>query len=321
MRVLVFGGGAVGLGLAAPLIRAGADVSILARPATAAALAHHGLQQTGLFGDHRADQSTFTVGSDLAPMAAEPVDYVLVCTKSFDTTAAARSLANAPHLFGPRTRVVLCQNGWGNAELFAETFPRWQILNARVITGFARPAPHHVAVTVHAQPVHVGSIFDPATLDTADLCEPLTRGGLPTRPSPSLVQDLWAKMAYNCALNPLGAILGVDYGTLAGSPHARGTMGRLIDEVFAVTAAAGYPSHFASPDDYRQLFYGDLVPRTASHRSSMLQDITAGRPTEIDAINGSVVRLGDAHGVPTPTNRALCELIRFIDARPPSRPV
>jgi 2-dehydropantoate 2-reductase len=122
-------------------------------------------------------------------------------------------------------------------------------------------------------------------------------------------------MLYNCALNPLGALLGVSYGTLAEQPTTRSLMDRLVEEVFAVMLAAGYATHWSTSAEFLAAFYGRLVPDTAEHKSSMLQDITAGKRTEIDALTGAVITLAAQHGLDVPYNHAVYQLVRFIENR------
>ena len=316
MRVLVFGAGAVGLGLASCLLKAGHFVTLIGREQTVQALRRSGLGRLGIFGSHAAQPQQFDAHTSVAGAhTGEPYDYVLVCTKSFDSPTAAEALADVSPLLRADTPIVLCQNGWGNAEVFAARFGQDRVLNARVITGFCRPSPHQVEITVHAEPIHVGSIFDPGRTRAADLCEAISAGGIPTRPTLDIARDLWAKMCYNCSLNPLGAILSVPYGTLADQAATRAIMDGIIDEIFAVMGASGYSTHVATPAAYRDLFYGKLVPPTAAHRSSMLQDITSGKPTEIDALSGAVIRLGAAHDVATPVNECVRNMVRFLEER------
>ena len=313
--MIVFGAGAVGLGLASALLAAGARVRIVARPASEAALRAHGLLRTGLFGRAEAPPGTFTVAESAAALPGGAADFALVATKAFDTDAAASALAAAPHVAGEQTRFVLCQNGWGNAERFAARFPAARVFSARVITGFRKPALHHVEITVHAEPVHVGSLFGASTSEVAPLCAAIAKGGLPCEPSERIGEDLWAKLLYNATLNPLGAILGASYGALGASPHARGVMEALARESFAVMRAAGFRTHWPDAEAWLADFYARLLPPTAAHESSMLQDLRAGRRTEIDAITGAVVELARGHGVAAPVSESVLALVRFLAER------
>lgn len=313
MRIVVFGAGAVGLGLASALLADGQRVAVVARPATAEALRRHGLRRSGLFGSAMAPPGSFPVASRLADLPQAPADFVLVATKTFDSEEAAAALAEAKPLVGSHTRIVLCQNGWGSADVFLRRFPEARVWNARVITGFRRPEPHHVDVTVHAEPIRIGSLFGESMEEVRPLCDALDRGGLPAAPSDDVAADLWAKMLYNGCLNPLGAVFGVPYGALAENEASRAIMVDLAHEMFAVLAAAGLRTHWPDAEAWLADFHARLLPPTATHESSTLQDLRAGKRTEIDALTGAVVRLAEAHGVDVPVHRTVLRLVRFME--------
>lgn len=333
MKALIYGGGAVGLGIASCLILSGAKVDIIAREGTVSALRRGGLERTGIFGSVEVGPERFEAfasldellrlggrrlqdgGLNLDGEFGYDCDYVLVCTKSHGSPAAAADLSRHREILGDGGKIVLFQNGWGNAEIFAEHFPKDQIYSARVITGFSRPEKNVVEVTVHADSIHLGSLFASDLAPMAPLAEAITKGGIPAEVVPEVGKDLWAKMLYNCALNPLGAIFGVPYGDLAEVSASREIMEALIGEIFAVMKAAGYRTHWSTPDEYRAVFYERLLPPTARHVSSTLQDIRAKKSTEIEALSGAVVRLGEEVGVPTPTNATLYRMVKFMEAR------
>jgi 2-dehydropantoate 2-reductase len=237
-----------------------------------------------------------------------------VCTKSFDSARVAQDLASHPAYADGAVKFVLFQNGWGNAEVFAEHFAPERIYSARVITGFRRPRPNEVEVTVHADAIHIGSLYAVDVPALEDLCRVIHTGGIPCETTPDIGKDLWAKMLYNCALNPLGAILHASYGALAAHASTRVLMDNIIGEVFAVMASAGYGTHWETPEDFIAAFYERLVPATAEHKSSMLQDIMAGKRTEIEALNGAVIRQADASGVAVPHNRSVYNLVKFVES-------
>ena len=313
MDILIYGGGAVGLGIASCLVRPENRVDIIARPETVAALQEAGLVRTGIFGDARAAPARFGCFTTLDQVSGEPYGYVLVCTKSFDSASAAQDLAEHRDEIGRNARLVLFQNGWGNAEFFRAHFDERKVYNARVITGFRRPRPNEVVITVHADAIHIGSLFSADVWLIEHLCRAIHEGGIPCETTDAIAKDLWAKMLYNCALNPLGAILGVPYGALAEQPSTRTLMDRIAEEVFAVMTAAGYETHWRKPAEFLDAFYDRLVPDTAEHESSMLQDIAAGKRTEIDALNGAVIALAQEHGLATPYNCAVHHLIKFLE--------
>jgi 2-dehydropantoate 2-reductase len=313
MQTLVYGGGAVGLGLASCLLKAGEWVTILARPETARSLHQEGLTRTGIFGEAFAPGDQFDVVTSLEDLPAASFDTILVCVKSFDSERAARDLYEQRRVLQTDSTIVLCQNGWGNAQTFVRVFPSEAVYNARVITGFTRPALNHVRVTVHASAIHVGSLFGGQLDRVASLCEAVTAGDIPCKAVPEIEKDLWAKMLFNCSLNPVGAVFGVTYGELGESEAARQIMKRVIGEIFQVMEAAGYVTHWSSAQNYLRDFYGTLIPLTADHYPSTLQDLRAGKRTEIDALNGVVVALGKQHGVPVPANDVLYQMVKFLE--------
>jgi len=316
MKLLLYGAGAVGLGLASCLLKNGQQVDLVGREETVSALQQYGLQRTGIFGDCTAAPESFGAYTSLSELPQSDYDFILVCTKSFDTRTSAQQIAVIPLLKNATAPIVLCQNGWGNAEIFAEQFPKSRIKSGRVITGFRRPQNHQVDITVHADAIHLGSLFD----DDVSCLEPLSAaidaGGIPCEVTPTISKDLWAKMLYNCMLNGLSTVFDVPYGLLGESPHTRELMESIAQEVYAVMTAVGYATHWDSAEDYIDTFYKHQLPPTYNHEPSMLQDIRAGKRTEIDALNGAVVQLGQLHEVPTPTNTTLTRMIQFMESRP-----
>lgn len=303
--VLVAGAGALGSVFGGLLARAGAQVTLLGRAVHLNAVREHGLAIDGLFGRHRVHR--LTCATDVDEIRGR-YETILLTVKSWDTRAMIERVAA---LLSEDGVVVCLQNGLGNVETVADVVGPSRVLGGRVIFGAELPAPGRVRVTVIADPVLVGSLAagDPDARARAWAAR-FAAAGIPSRHTDRLRSELWAKVLYNAALNPLGALLGVPYGRLPEDPDARATMDDVIDEAFAVARACGVALAWATPMEYRQTFYGRLVPSTADHRSSMLQDLERGRPTEIEAINGYVVRQGAAHGVPTPANTLLTRLVR-----------
>ena len=314
MRILIYGGGAVGLGIASCLIKAGCHVDIIARENTVRSLQEHGLLRTGIFGDYSAAPTLFNSFLSLKDMPTQACDYILVCTKSFDSFIAAEDIARHKFLLNPTTKIVLFQNGWGNAEIFTSFFDKDQIYNARVITGFSRRSKNEVVVTVHADAIHIGSLFGGDVLCVERLCEFIAKGDIPCQTTIEIEKDLWAKMLYNCALNSLGAILDVPYGVLAKNKFSRIIMDSIVEEVFSVMTSAGYKTHWLCAKDFLEVFYNKLVPDTAEHKSSTLQDINAKKKTEIDALNGAVIKLADRCKINVPNNLVVYSIIKFIEA-------
>ena len=307
-RVLVAGAGALGSVLGGLLAHAGARVTLLGRAPHLAAIADHGLAIDGIWGTWRVRD--LAVATDPATLAG-PFDAILLTVKSYDTEAM---LAATSGLLAPDGCVLALQNGLGNVERVVAAVGAARALGGRVIFGTELSTPGRARVTVCADPVAVGAaVPGSAVAETAarDWAERLAAAGVPAEYTADLAAHLWTKVFYNAALNPLGALFGLAYGVLAADADARALMDATIDEGFAVAARRGVVPLVPTPAAYRELFYGRLVPATADHRSSMLQDLERGRPTEIEAINGCVWRYGAEQGVPTPVNMTMTRLVRW----------
>ena len=306
-EILIAGAGALGSVVGGLLAAAGWPVTLLGRPAHMEAIGASGLAIDGLFGTHRI--RGLGCATDPAQLDG-PYAAVFMTVKAYDTAAMAAAVA--PHLARDGFLLSL-QNGLGNVEAAERALGAARVLGARVIFGSELVAPGHARVTVYADPVLIGSP-DPTDARRQDAAArwaaELSAAGIPAKLTGALTAELWAKVLYNAALNPLGALLGVPYGDLPADRDTRMIMDAVIEEAFAVARAEGVELAWPDAAAYRDVFYGRLVPSTAAHRPSMLQDIERGRPTEIDAINGQVAARGAAHGVPTPVNATLARLIR-----------
>ena len=198
MKTLIYGGGSVGLGLASCLLKSNVHVDILARENTIAALQKDGLNRIGIFGEFHAEPSQFGSYSSLEQNPGTVYDYILVCTKSFDSLAAAKNLSEHKSIIGENTKIVLFQNGWGNAEKFLEFFDKNKIYTARVITGFQRTKPNEVKITVHADSIHIGSLFGEDLTAMTELADVINSGGIPCEVVNDVIKDIWAKMLMPC---------------------------------------------------------------------------------------------------------------------------
>ncbi|MDX2171066.1 MAG: ketopantoate reductase family protein [Deltaproteobacteria bacterium] len=309
MKILIAGAGALGSVFGGFLRRAGNDVTLLGRAAHLEAIGRGGLRIDGLWGAHVV--GGFTCATEVAALRGV-FDAILLPVKSPDTTAMARAIV--PHLAADGV-VISLQNGLGNVEAIEAIAGAERTLGARVIFGAAIPEPGRVSVTVFADPTAIGALQpgrhpnrDAAARAWAARCD---AAGVPAIYTDRLPALLWAKVFYNAALNPLGALRRVHYGALPEDPSSRATMDAVIDEAFAVARADGVTLPWPDAAAYRAEFYGRLVPATYHHRSSMLQDLSLHRRTEIMAINGEIVRRGAQYGIATPVN---AELVRRIQA-------
>ncbi len=297
MDILVLGAGAVGLPVAARLSKV-AGVYAVCRPSHAEAIQHTGFRLTGLWGDYTI---RFPCG-DRAP--DRDWDYIFITSKSIDTREVCRTFAETLH----DREVVSLQNGIGNEEIISAYTDH--VIGGNIITGFAWRGPGAVHVTVEGGVMKLGRFpkgRDPAVTALVDL---VREAGIPVEISSDIRSELWAKTLYNSALNPVGALMGVAYGRLT-SPDTWDVIQCIVEEAFAVACAEGASFPWKNPGEYLSFLREVQLPATSDHRSSMLQDLERGRKTEIGFLNGAVVERGALHGIPTPCNRCITDLIRF----------
>jgi 2-dehydropantoate 2-reductase len=232
-------------------------------------------------------------------------DFGIVATKAMHTEPA---IAATAHAFAEGS-VCTVQNGLGNEETLAGHV-------ARVIRGTTFPAgrvvePGHVRWDVKGDTTIGPFEPRPAPLEEAErLAEACTRAGLPTVAVPDARGPQWRKVIFNAATNPVGALTGLTHGRVCEDPPLRRLVSGLVDEGKAVAAAQGIVLD-ADPED---LIDHAARPEVAyDHKASMLQDVEARRETEIDYLNGGIVRFGREHGVPTPLNEAILALVKGLE--------
>ena len=301
VEVLVLGAGAVGLSLAAKLSKV-ASVRAVARERCATAIAKDGFRLTGIWGD---EVFRFPVAPELPE--SYRCDYAIVASKSRDTAAICRQFAAV--LRG--AEVVSMQNGVGNEEIIAPYAGR--VIGGMIITGFEWRGDAAVHVSVEAGPIKLGRFPEGLDRSVERLAGLFREAGMPVECSPTIRSELWAKTLYNCALNPLGALMGVAYGALA-DPSSWRIIEGIVREGFDVVHAEGLALPWERPEDYLDYLRSTQLPATAGHHSSMLQDIERGKATEIDFLNGAIASKGERHGIPTPVNSTIVELVRFRES-------
>ncbi|MDG2335928.1 MAG: 2-dehydropantoate 2-reductase [Myxococcota bacterium] len=313
---VIIGAGAVGLALGSCLHAAGRSVHFVLRDSPAPhTIERFGIRRTGLLGEQRVPASALGVSRSIADLDGLAMDSILVCTKSTANEDIVPALAALWPKLSENVQLVVCQNGWGNLDAFAAALDPERVACASILTGFRRNEEYRVEITVHARSIQIGYLHSTDHRALEPLCQAIDQGGIPCETSETIGADLAAKLLYNCLLNPLGALARVPYGKLAEEDSARKIMEATAREIFEVLTAAGIATHWPNAESYLASFYRDLLPPTAEHESSMLQDLEAGRRTEIDALCGAVVKLGRPLGVATPVNIALRDLIRAAERR------
>ncbi len=174
-----------------------------------------------------------------------------------------------------------------------------------------------VEITVSADDVRIG---DPSKTipekKVLNIVETIRKSGIPTSFASDVYQILWDKILYNCALNPLGALLECSYGDLAENKYTRQIMESIIKEIFLVTKANDIKLRWENPEEYIKHFYQNLIPPTKKHFPSMFYDLKSGKKTEIDALNGAIIKLAQKKGIKAQTNETITLLIKFKESNP-----
>lgn len=241
-------------------------------------------------------------------------DYIFITSKTTANADIAKNLNRFRSILKNDFKIIIFQNGFGNDSEYLKYFDKTEVFCARVITGFTRPERHISEVTVYTEPILLGSLQgeNPAVL--SEIAEMITSSGINCEITDEVDKYLWAKMLYNCTLNPLGAILDVTYGELTENPYTLEIMNNIIDEIFEVIKASPYETLWDKSDDYKDLFYSKLVPDTYNHYSSTHQDIKRKIRTEIDTLNGKVIELGELNNIDVSTNKIIYNMIKAIES-------
>ena len=314
MNILIIGSGSVGIGIGCSLLSQNADISFLASKKTASKMKKDGIKRTGLFTNYSFSPSEFSVYETYSQIPKESFDYVIVASKTTANKDISKRLDENRDILKDNFTIIICQNGFGNDEAYLKYFKTSQVYCARIITGFTRPERNISEVTVYTEPILLGSLQGEDIRHLQPIADKITASGINCELTDELDKYLWAKMLYNCTLNPLGAILDVNYGKLTENEYSKDIMDNIIEEIFNVIDATPYTTLWDTADDYKNIFYSKLVPDTYNHYSSTHQDIKRKIKTEIDTLNGKVIELGEKYDVDVSTNRLIYKLIKAIES-------
>jgi 2-dehydropantoate 2-reductase len=289
------GAGAVGCYYGGMLARAGNEVTLIARPAHVEAM-----KRSGLFLETNSFKEHIKTGASTQADAVRGAELVLFCVKSSDTEAAGKAIA--PHLSAD-SLVLNLQNGVDNAERL-QPLLKQRVAPAVVYVATEMAGPGHVkhhgrGELVVSQEVfqRLSPVFSPAAISLL--------------PSDNVMGTLWAKLVINCAYNAISAITQLPYGKFIDAPGVQDIMRAVVRECEAVAGASGV----TLPAGLWETVHG-VAGTMPTQYSSTAQDLQRGKRTEIDHLNGFVVRKGEALGVETPVNRTLHALVKLLEKKP-----
>lgn len=304
MRIAVYGSGGVGGYFGGRLAMSGQAVAFIARGAHLQAMRERGLEVESIKGD-------FTLPSPNAtdnPVEIGPVDVVLVCVKNWQVPAVARAMAP---MIGPKTCVVSLLNGVEAPERLGETLGRGRVLGgvAKIFSFIERPGlVRHVG---HEPTLMLGELDGVSSERLKELARVLTGAGVTVELPDSILLEIWKKFLFITAWGGLGAISRAPIGILRQEPGTRTIIGSCMDETVAVAKAAG----IELPEDIIPKTWAFIDGLEPAGTSSLQRDIAAGRPSELDAWNGAVVRLGRRYGVATPTHQLITDALTPLERR------
>ena len=298
MRVIVIGAGAIGGYFGGRLAESGVDVAFLARGRTLEVLSQTGLRLSSPRGDLYLPK----VEASDDPARLAPADVVIVAVKAWQVSGVAESI---PSLLLPGGCVLPLQNGVDAPAQLQAILGDEPVLGGLCKILCQLESPAHIRHLGGKPFVALGELDDRASDRVAQLGEALTKAGTVAKVPKSIRAAMWEKFMFICAVSGLGAATRVPIGVLLKTPETRQLLVRVMEEIRAVAEAKEI--HLA-PDivERTMAFLGSLPP---SSTASMQRDIMEGRPSELEAQNGAVVRLGRKVGVATPVNEILFHLL------------
>lgn len=290
----MLGAGAVGCYYGGMLARAGHRVTLIGRPTHVQVFQAQGLRMQTLTFDE-----TVAVQASTDASAVAGADLVLFAVKSPDTETAGAPMRD--HL-KPGALVLCLQNGVDNAERLRAVLPGALVAAAVVYVATEMAGPGHLRH--HGR----GELVIEPSPRSAEVAQVLIAAGVPTEVSDNVRGALWAKLILNCAYNALSAVGRIAYGELVQQPGVTAIMRDVVAECRAVAAADGVTLPADVDAAVRRI--ADTMP---TQYSSTAQDLVRGKRSEIDHLNGHVVRRGEALGVPTPVNRVLWTMVKLVE--------
>ena len=304
-HVIVLGAGAMGSLFGGTLALGGLSVTLVDVHAEHIdAVNAHGLKIEGYGGERTVRVRATTSTGELSC-----ADVVLVQTKAMQTAVAVESILR---VFGPETVAVSFQNGLGNEEVIGGIIGPERVLAGLTAQGATRTGPG-VVRNYGDLPTYVGEMAGGLSARAERIARGFTAAGLRTRASADIRRDMWKKLLGNVGLSPTSAITNLTQAEMMSVPELREVVLAAVDEAAAVGAADGVELDAGEARSVLLKLVESSGGGTGHARSSACVDLRNGRRTEVDWINGSIVRLGEKHGIPTPVNRALVGAVKGLE--------
>jgi 2-dehydropantoate 2-reductase len=305
MRIAILGGaGAMGGIFGAYLSRAGHETTLIdvSRPAIEA------INRDGLVVEEKDGSApVFPVRATDAPAEVGEVDLIVNFVKCYHTAAA---ITAAKPMVGPETAILSLQNGWGNVDRIAAIAGRERVLVGLTYHGGTLLGPGRVKHPGSGM-TFLGELDGTTTPRLQAVNAALQSAGFETTLSPRILDEVWKKLALNCCTLPTSALLRFFAHELVGYPAAKDQMQMILREVVAVAGAKGIALDY----DERWAAITGLLEKAIGGKASMLQDVEAGRQTEIEVINGAIAAAGREAGVATPVNDTMVAMVTALQSK------
>ena len=303
MKIVVLGSGSIGSLYGAFLSTLDEnEVILVGRNPHVAAIRAKGLLIHGIMGERR-----FSLKAVEDVSHIDEADLILLTTKTYDAISAIKT---ARHLVNKGAYVLVIQNGLGTEERVADVLDSTRVLRATTCMGALRVEPGVVEATGCGL-TEIGSRFPENHDYVQELTEMLKKCGFDVRASDNIEGVVWTKTLVNCGINPVGALTGFKNGEVYKNPQLRQLVIHLVEEAVAIVKALGVELTTEDPVRYAL----GTAKATGDNINSMLQDVLAGKKTEIDSITGEIIRLGKELGIATPANESVYALVKAIESK------
>ncbi len=303
MKICMLGSGALGSAIGGVLTEGGNDVWLVD------AWAGHidAMNSRGLTLRDGGVDRTVKVKARTSPGGIGAADLIVVLVKSFHTREA---IEKASEIVGPDTAVMSLQNGLGHEEILADVVGKEHVLAGKTYVGGVLLGPGHVIAGTRGKYTYIGELDGRISDRATRIAATFSQAGLPTEVSANIMGTMWDKLLINVATGALSGITRLPYGGLYSVPEVKECALAAVAEGIAVARALGVTLTSDKPED-AWILAAEGLPN--EFKASILQSIEKGAPTEVDFINGSVVRWGERAKVPTPVNRALVACVKGIE--------